>query len=607
MKIYSFFIIGILFPTLAFSGIINVPADQPTIQAGINAAVDGDIVLVADGTYSGDGNRDIDFNGKAISVMSENGAENCVIDCEGTETDFHGGFVFNNDEDENSIVLGFTIRNGYTISWHGAISCFRSSPTISNCIITDNTAYRGAGFCFTNSHISINQCVISHNYSEGSGGGIYVGLDSFPTITECFVRENSAGSHGGGIYASGSSSELTINDSIISENEANVGGGIYIKDASIFLSNCEISENSAIGRDGGGLYCWGSVVGADDCIFSRNRANHSGGCVHFDGGTSQNLVRCSILNNFANFRGGGVSASSTYTNIYDCSITDNTAGSKGGGVSMFYSAANLNNSVISNNQAETGGGIQLTSASALNISNCIISGNNASSGGGFHMSHSSTPSLYNCTITANIAESGGGVYCDESTPTFLNCILWADHSQEIFISDSNPTVTFSCIQGGFPGMGNIDLNPIYVQGDLGAYYLSHTETGHQFESPCVNSGSDLAGLICFETSEGEMCLDEFWTRTDGVADSYYIDMGAHYPLPTIPQECTHNGDVTLNEIITSEDAQLCFRIALGLYIPGVEEECAADCDGNIEITSADVQLIFYTALGFGSCSDPLNF
>ena len=78
-----------LAPMLISATIIHVPADQSTIQAGIDAAVDGDTVLVADGTYMGDGNRDIDFKGKAITVSSENGAENCIIDCQGSElTDY---------------------------------------------------------------------------------------------------------------------------------------------------------------------------------------------------------------------------------------------------------------------------------------------------------------------------------------------------------------------------------------------------------------------------------------------------------------------------------------------------------------------------------------
>jgi len=79
--------------------------DYPTIQAAINDSNDGDEFVVADGVYTGNGNRDIDFFGKAITVRSENGPENCVIDCQGTPTNPHRGFYFHNNEEPNSPAL----------------------------------------------------------------------------------------------------------------------------------------------------------------------------------------------------------------------------------------------------------------------------------------------------------------------------------------------------------------------------------------------------------------------------------------------------------------------------------------------------------------------
>jgi len=85
-----------------------VPSEYPTIQAAVDACVDGDVVIVADDTYTGPGNTNIKFFGKAITVRSENGPENCIIDCEGST---QSGFYLQYEEGPASIVDGFTVTN----------------------------------------------------------------------------------------------------------------------------------------------------------------------------------------------------------------------------------------------------------------------------------------------------------------------------------------------------------------------------------------------------------------------------------------------------------------------------------------------------------------
>ena len=85
------------------------------IQSGIDAAVGGDSVTVSDGIYKGAGNRDISFNGKAILLRSQNGADSTIIDCEGAEATPRRGCIFNSGETLASILEGFTIIEGYAL------------------------------------------------------------------------------------------------------------------------------------------------------------------------------------------------------------------------------------------------------------------------------------------------------------------------------------------------------------------------------------------------------------------------------------------------------------------------------------------------------------
>ncbi|MDY6987365.1 MAG: right-handed parallel beta-helix repeat-containing protein [Thermodesulfobacteriota bacterium] len=238
-----------LFPISAFSATIRVPADQPTIQAGIGAASSGDVVLVADGVYTGSGNKNLDFQGKAITVQSENGPWDCVIDCEGEGRGFH----FQSGEGQNSVVAGIAIVNGYVHLYPaegGGILCrYGSSPTITSCIIAGNWAlYRGGGIeCYYNCSPAINDCIIVWNatYHDGGGGISCLGA-SDAVITNCLISENESSTGGGGVYCRQSSPAIA--NCIISDNSAYYGGGggIHCSDSDAVITNCTITNNVTV-------------------------------------------------------------------------------------------------------------------------------------------------------------------------------------------------------------------------------------------------------------------------------------------------------------------------------------------------------------------------
>ncbi len=160
---------------------------KQTIQAGINAAVGGDTVIVADGTYGGTGNTDLDYGGRSIGLCSAHGAASCTIECAG-----HRGFNFHSYETAAAVLDGFTIMHasptGNTAG--GAVLCDHSSPTIRRCIIRNCSASLGTGAALFAEHSApwIDRCSILSNHA-GFGAGLSV-LDGGLTVTDSVIADN---------------------------------------------------------------------------------------------------------------------------------------------------------------------------------------------------------------------------------------------------------------------------------------------------------------------------------------------------------------------------------------------------------------------------------
>ena len=486
-------IVGILCitATAGWGETIHVPSEAATIQEGIDAAANRDTVLVADGTYCGTGNRNIDFDGKNLVLRSENGPDVTVIDCEGDGR----GLYFHSGENWDAVVHGFTVTNGYGEG--GGIYCVDSSPVIRKCIITGNTngsAGHGGGIYCSGGTPVIMQSTISQNSTgaDGYGGGLYARYSSV-VITRCTISDNSAAGAwgtGGGLHFY--SSTPTMVNCTVSDNYANDGGGFWLTSSPMIITGCLIKNNSSDSGDfGGGLAFDFSDIRLTHCAISGNSGGWGGGV--FSNASSPILDHCELLGNTATYDGGGITCRGGNPLITHCIISGNRAtyrSSHGGGVRLDQSDATVTDCVITGNStAYSGGGIECYYCTAV-IDNCTVTGNTVTGswayGGGISCYAWAHPVIRNCTVTGNSLEGsyggGGGMWVWDSDPDIANCIFWNDEAEEIFAESGDPVVTFSDVQGGWEGEGNIDGDPLFVDPGVGDFRLGPG-------SPCIDSGT----------------------------------------------------------------------------------------------------------------------
>jgi hypothetical protein len=329
---------------------IHVPGDLPTIQQAIDNAGNGDIIEVAPGVYTGNGNWDIDFRGKAITVRSTDGPDKTIIDCGGlvyadSSVKSHRGFYFHQNEKSDSVLCGFTIRAGKihgseipaeNIRWNlnpsnpvgGGIYCEFSSPSIINCVIRDCGAELGGGIGCVGAAAVFADCLIENCSAGGLGpaksGGFGAGIglirSSDVKINNCIIRSNS------GYYNS-------------------QGGGVYCRNSNAFISQSDISSNITQGSiQGGGLYCSGSSrLTVQQCVISNNSADAGAG----------------VFTQWTDVFGGGTDGSDgaqysfrTYVRLTNCTIAHNRLSGPqmppfpGGGVHSLYTDIVVKNSII---------------------------------------------------------------------------------------------------------------------------------------------------------------------------------------------------------------------------------------------------------------------
>jgi hypothetical protein len=269
-------------------GVLLVPSEYPTIQAAIDSASDGDMVLVADGIYTGTGNKELTWNGneKHITVMSANGPDSCIIDLEGSGRAFT--FISGLGDDAiwitpEDVIEGFTISNGSSSSYGGAIYCYYGyqndvSPTISNCVFKNNTAVYGGAITIDGGSSTITNCVFDSN-SADYGGAVYIGSaggDSGPLFQNCTFLDNSADLHWNG-----------------------QGGAFYLSNIST-SANCRIWNNNFNGNsapNGGAIYFSTSSPDVTENLFTNNSASTNASTLYIYNYYGPTISNCTITNN----------------------------------------------------------------------------------------------------------------------------------------------------------------------------------------------------------------------------------------------------------------------------------------------------------------------
>lgn len=243
-----------------------------------------------------------------------------------------------------------------------------------------------------------------------------------------------------------------------------LGSGMYTSFGSPAVSNCTFSRNFALAM-GGGMFNYESCPTITNCVFIENVSDDDGGGIRNYTNSHAIITNCDFIANSAFEEGGGLNnRKNSNAIVTGCMFIGNTAGA-GGGMENHVGRAMVTGAPI--------------------ITNCTFIGNVANDGGGMR-NNDANPIVTNCTFVGN---TGSGMNNRKNNPTVTNCILWAN-TVGSFDGSGNPTVTFSDVEGGFPGTGNIDANPCFIQ--LGYWDANGVWVEGDYHllpsSPCINAG-----------------------------------------------------------------------------------------------------------------------
>jgi len=445
--------------------------DHTAIQPALDAAAEGDTVLVMPGTYIGADNTNLDFAGTNVELRSTAGAAATIIDCEDNTKAFS---FLSGDAGPSCVIEGFTLTRGHATAG-GLVYCWLSSPTFIDCVFSNSFAFDVGGavyMCETTA--SFTGCDFYGNTSE-HGGAVQVELAS-PTFTGCNFSVNTSTEVAGGVDVIWEAFPIFTGCTFSNNSAATHGGGIRCYDhSSPALMNCYFTENSATGH-GGGAFCDStSSPTLTDCHFTSNTAQVGGGlsCV---GNSSPAVTNCTFTGNHK----GGAYVDSSSPTFEGCSFLDNTA-QHGAGAYCYLSLSTFTDCVFSGNYASGGtsdGGGIVCDLAPIELVNCTFSDNGADAGGGSVHCWNADPVLTNCIIA--FTTSGPALDCDEGTenPMLICCNLFGNAGGD----------WVGCIADQSGVSNNLSADPLFCDRPVGDFTIDAA-------SLCAAAHSGPCGLI----------------------------------------------------------------------------------------------------------------
>nr|MBC8382838.1 T9SS type A sorting domain-containing protein [Candidatus Cloacimonadota bacterium] len=459
--------------------------DFTTISEGLDALNAGDILLLADGTYTGPMNTDLVIPKDNITIRSEHGSSYCCIDGEHSGTGFMLGFH------ENILIEGIAFEN------------------------FDNSGYGGA--ISANGSFTINNCIFYNCTSSYDGGAIW-SVNSAEVSIQNSIFEDCNADEGGALFAE-FIGDLVLDNAIFVNCESNEfsGGAAYLKDISfIEVSGCifDVCEVLTVGEGGAMLFTEVDTIRVKNSSFSNCAAASSGGGLYFDD--------CQVVK------------------IDSCSFGSNVSQS-GGALKCNASNLSISQTKIYFNEATIGAGIYCGGQSFVSVDNCLFYENNSnhssSKGGAFYVNDAEVE-IFNTTITNNrVSNQGGGIsHLGTKTLTINNSILWDNLPQDVWCVDTTKvTISYCDVSDYWAGTGNLALDPNFADTTNNDYHLT-------YNSPCIDAGNNMY-VHSFADLDGNVRI---W---DGTGSGYdIVDMGCYEfgaPIYAVDEEIPEENTLTL--------------------------------------------------------------